>query len=91
MTLKTILKNFLNYADTLEAQKKLGKDIYEADFQVFINFHLNLINFYAYTQVLKRKKEKKALIYLIYKKHYIALFVETIDNIQHESDRSFIH
>lgn len=43
MTLKTILKNFLNYADTLEAQKKLGKDIYEADFQVFINFHPNLI------------------------------------------------
>lgn len=39
MTLKTILKNFLNYADTLETQKKLGKDIYEADFQVFINFH----------------------------------------------------
>lgn len=34
MTLKTILKNFLNYADTLDAQKKLGKDIYEADFQV---------------------------------------------------------
>lgn len=43
MTLKTILKNFLNYADTLEAQKKLGKDIYEADFQVFINFLPNLI------------------------------------------------
>lgn len=34
MTLKTILKNFLNYADTLETKKKLGKDIYETDFQV---------------------------------------------------------
>ncbi|GFX04556.1 hypothetical protein TNCV_900841 [Trichonephila clavipes] len=34
MTLKTVLKNFLNYADTLEAQKKLGKDLYEVDFQV---------------------------------------------------------
>ncbi|GFY38153.1 putative tyrosine-protein phosphatase non-receptor type 22, partial [Trichonephila inaurata madagascariensis] len=33
MTLKTVLKNFLNYADTLEAQKKLGKDLYEVDFQ----------------------------------------------------------
>ncbi|XP_054720691.1 uncharacterized protein LOC129230317 [Uloborus diversus] len=33
MTLKTVLKNFLNYADTLEAQKKLGKDLYEIDFQ----------------------------------------------------------
>ncbi|XP_015918846.2 uncharacterized protein [Parasteatoda tepidariorum] len=33
MTLKTILKNFLNYADTLDAQKKLGKDLYEVDFQ----------------------------------------------------------
>lgn len=54
MTLKTILKNFLNYADTLEAQKKLGKDIYEADFQVFVNFHLSLINFNIYTQALKK-------------------------------------
>lgn len=59
MTLKTILKNFLNYADTLDAQKKLGKDIYEADFQVFINFHPNLI----FLMLLRKLRNKYLLLF----------------------------
>lgn len=50
MTLKTILKNFLNYADTLDTQKKLGKDIYEVDFQVFI--YNIMIDFVIFLQIL---------------------------------------
>ncbi|XP_022246587.1 uncharacterized protein LOC106463400 isoform X1 [Limulus polyphemus] len=33
MPLKTVLKNFLNHLETLEARRKLGDDLYEVEFQ----------------------------------------------------------
>ena len=36
--LKTILQNFLNHVETLEAKKDEGEDLYDKEFQVFPSF-----------------------------------------------------
>jgi hypothetical protein len=41
--LKTILQNFLNHVETLEARRAEGEDTYDKEFQVLVK--TNLVNY----------------------------------------------
>ncbi|XP_076340121.1 uncharacterized protein LOC143240839 [Tachypleus tridentatus] len=68
MPLKTVLKNFLNHLETLEARRKLGDDLYEVEFQNLkeLTERLKHDSNYACTQgemdVNKRKNRYKDIL-----------------------------
>lgn len=61
MPLKVVLKNFLNHFETLEARKKLGDDLFEAEFQSLkeLTERLKLDPEYACTEGQKEVNRKK--------------------------------
>lgn len=61
MPLKVVLKNFLNHFETLEARKKLGDDLFEAEFQSLkeLTERLKLDPEYACAEGQKEVNRKK--------------------------------
>ena len=50
--LKTILQNFLNHVENLEARAREGDDAYEKEFQVKLPKRESFLNFYFLFQLL---------------------------------------
>ena len=50
--LKTILQNFLNHVENLEARAREGDDAYEKEFQVKLPKHESILNFYFIFKLL---------------------------------------